>query len=280
MRIRLQNELLLVDILVILLIIIITFFPSNILRVILGLPFLLFFPGYTLIAALFPNKNALDSIERLALSFGISIAVVPLIGLILNNTPWGIGLYPTLIGLTIFIIITSVTARYRRHRLVQGERFTVSFSLGLPAWRGQRLIDKILSIILIVAILGLAGTLGYVLTTPNVGEKYTEFYILGLKGKVSDYPSELKIGEEGRVIMHIINREHEMVSYRVEVKIDGVRNNEVGPLVLRHGEKWEEEVSFVPEVAGENQKIEFLLYKNSEAKPYLEPLRLWVDVKQ
>ena len=280
MRIRLQNELLLVDILVILLIIIITFFPSNILRVILGLPFLLFFPGYTLIAALFPNKNALDSIERLALSFGISIAVVPLIGLILNYTLWGIRLYPVLISLTIFIIITSVIAWYRRHRLAQAERFTVSFSLGLPAWRGQRLIDKILSIILIVAILGLAGTLGYVLTTPNVGEKYTEFYILGLKGKVSDYPSELKIGEEGRVIMHIINREHEMVSYRVEVKIDGVRNNEVGPLVLRHGEKWEEEVSFVPEVAGENQKIEFLLYKNSEAKPYLEPLRLWVDVKQ
>jgi len=84
MRIRLQNELLLVNILAILLITIIAFFPSNVLRIILGLPFMLFFPGYTLIAALFPKRNALDSIERVALSFGLSIAVVSLVGLILN----------------------------------------------------------------------------------------------------------------------------------------------------------------------------------------------------
>ena len=62
---------------------------SGALRIVLGLAFVLFFPGYTLIAALFPGKDALDSIERLALSFGLSIAVVPLIGLILNLYPLG-----------------------------------------------------------------------------------------------------------------------------------------------------------------------------------------------
>ncbi len=36
----------------------------------------------------------------------------------------------------------------------------------------------------------------------------------------------------------------------------------------------------MPEVAGENQKVEFLLYKDAETEPCLEPLRLWVDVKQ
>jgi len=116
MKIRLQNELLLVNILAILLIIVITFFPSNVLRIILGLPLMLFFPGYTLIAVLFPKKSALDGIERLALSFGLSIAVVPLSGLVLNYTPWGIRLYPILISLTIFPIITSVIAWYRRQR--------------------------------------------------------------------------------------------------------------------------------------------------------------------
>jgi len=30
-----------------------------------------------------------DGIERVALSFGLSIAIVPLIGLVLNFTPWG-----------------------------------------------------------------------------------------------------------------------------------------------------------------------------------------------
>jgi len=179
MRIRLQNELLLVNILTILLIIIITFFPSDVLRIILGLPFVLFFPGYTLIAALFPRRNALDSIERVALSFGLSIAVVPLIGLILNYTPWGIKLEPILVSLTIFIVVTSLIAWYRRHRLAEVARFTVSFNFSLSPWRGQSSVDKILSIILIAAILGAIGTLGYAIATPKVGESFTEFYVLG-----------------------------------------------------------------------------------------------------
>lgn len=279
MRIRLQNELLLINILAILLIIVITFFPSNVLRIILGLPLMLFFPGYTLIAALFPTKSALDGIERLALSFGLSIAVVPLIGLVLNYTTWGIRLYPVLISVTIFIIITSVIAWYRRQRLAQAERFIVSFSLSLLPWRGQRSVDKILSIILIVAILGAVGTLSYVIATPKVGEKFTEFYLLGLEGKAMDYPRKMAVGEERRVIVGIINREHETVSYRMEVRIDGVKNKEVGMVVLEHDDKWEGEIRFVPMVAGDNQKAEFLLYKEGQSEAY-QSLHLWVNVTE
>jgi uncharacterized membrane protein len=57
--------------------------------ILFGLPFVLFVPGYVLIAALFPRADDLDWIERIALSFGLSIAVVPLIGLGLNYTPGG-----------------------------------------------------------------------------------------------------------------------------------------------------------------------------------------------
>ena len=71
-------------------------------RVILGILLILFIPGYSLIAALFPKKDDLDGIERTALSFGLSIAVTPLIGLLLNYTPFGIRLEPILISLSIF----------------------------------------------------------------------------------------------------------------------------------------------------------------------------------
>ena len=279
MKIRLQNELLSVNVLAILPIIVITFFPSNVLCIILGLPLMLFFAGYTLITALFSKKSALDGIERLALSFGLSIAVVPLIGLILNYTPLGIRLYSILISVTIFILITSVAAWHRRRRLAQVERFTISFNLGLANWRGQRPVDKILSIILIVAILGAVGTLIYVMATPKVGEKFTEFYVLGLEGKATDYPSEMKVGEEGKVIVGIINREHETLKYRVEMMIDGVKNNEVGLIVLGDEQKWEEIVSFTPHRAGDNQKTEFLLYKEGQSEAY-QSLHLWVNVKE
>ena len=124
MKARRDSDLWLIDIVTILLIVVIAFFPSTIARVILGLPFLLFFPGYNLMAALFPKKGSLSGVERVALSFGISIAVVPLIGLILNYTPWGIRLHPILISLAVFILATSGVAWYRRKacsgRSIQG----------------------------------------------------------------------------------------------------------------------------------------------------------------
>ena len=75
MRIRVQNELLIIIILTALLVAIVTFFPSNVWRVILGLPLLLFFPGYSLVAAIFPRGDDLHSVGRIALSFGLSFTL-------------------------------------------------------------------------------------------------------------------------------------------------------------------------------------------------------------
>ena len=96
---------------------------SGALRIILGLAFIIFFPGYTLVAALFPRKGDLRGVERLALSFGLSIAIVPLIGLVLNYTPWGIRLYPAMLSILGFIIIMTMVALYRRGRIPSGERY-------------------------------------------------------------------------------------------------------------------------------------------------------------
>lgn len=278
MRIKIRNELLLLVLLVIVLLLAITFFPSNILRIILGLPFVLFFPGYTLMAALFPRKGRMGGIERLALSFGLSIAVVPLIGLILNSTPWGIGLESILWSTASLIIIMSGIAWIKRRRLLENERFIISFRLALDGW-GIGIQNRVLSVILALAVVGALGIMGYVLATPKIGQKFTEFYILRLEGMTTDYPKELKVGVEGIVTIGIVNHEYETVSYRVEVRINGVKNNEVEPIVLENDEEWTQDVSFVPQVPGEKQKLELLLYKNGEPKPYFEPLRLWLDVE-
>jgi len=138
---------------------------------------------------------------------------------------------------------------------------------------------RIVSIILIAVVLATIGAIGYIIATPGVDDKFSEFYILGLEGKANDYPKTLVLGEEARVIVGIINREYEIVSYWVEVEIDGVRNNHTGTLKLAHDEKWEEIVSFTPDRTGDNQKVEFILYKNGGSEPYLK-LNLWVNVKE
>ncbi|MFC2007451.1 DUF1616 domain-containing protein [Chloroflexota bacterium] len=251
---RLKNELLLINILVILLIIAVTLFQSSVIRIIIGLPFLLFFPGYTLIAALFPRRNTLDSIERVALSFALSIAVVAAIGVILNYTTWGIRLYPVLFSLTIFILVTSITAWVRRLRLAEGERLALSLGMSLRLWKEQGRVPKILSLILVAVIMATVGTIGYVIATPGEEERFTEFYVLGLEGKAEGYPETLAVGETATVIIGITNHEKEDVTYRVEISIAGEKQNEIDRITVRQGEKWEREVFFTPVRAGENQK--------------------------
>ena len=277
MNIKIRNELIPLNLLVFILVAAIILFPSNVLRVILGVPFLLFFPGYTLVAALFTRKGEMGAIERPALSLGMSIAVVPLIGLICNYTPWGVRLEPILYSVTAFIFVTSVIAWFRRQRLPEEARFGIKFHLAVPRWGGG-IWERALSIILVVAILGTLGTIGYLIVIPKAEERFTEFYLLGLEGKAMDYPKELVVGEEARVIVGIINHENKETTYRVEVVIEGERSNEVEPIVLADEQKWEEMVSFTPSRAGQKQRVEFLLYKNGQTEPYLKPLFLWIDV--
>jgi len=309
MKSKLENDFLIIAAITILLAIIIVSLDSNVMRIILGLPFLLFFPGYTLVAALFPRKSDLDGIERVALSFGLSIAVVPLVGLILNYA-WEIKLYPILISLAVFILAMSAVAWYRRRRFPQSERFNVSFSFRLPSWERQSNVDKLLSVVLVIAILGAIGTLAYVIATPKVGEKFTEFYILGLGEKAEWYPTEfvmeggktilVRYGSEeafqeeeeeyGRVTLGIVNREHREAIYQVEVRIngeevkvqlDGQEVEGLGPILLEHEKTWEQEIGFAATDIGEDQKVEFVLYMDGE--PYFEEgesLHLWIDVKE
>lgn len=181
--------------------------------------FVLFFPGYVFITALFPNRKELDNLERLALSFGLSIAIVPLIGLGLNYTPWGIRLIPILVSLTIFNIAFSIIAIYRRAKAFEPwiPWITLEDVKKELEWEESSKLDKALTVILIIAIITSIGTLGYVITHPKPGEAFTEFYILGPEGKAADYPTELRVGQEGRVIIGIVNHEHRNVTYYVQI---------------------------------------------------------------
>ncbi len=98
-------------------------YPLVYARYVLGTIFVIWLPGYTFIKALFPTavpiktptKN-LDAVERIALSLGMSLALVPIVGLLLNYTPWGIRLTPIVLSLLSLTTVFATTAIIREHR--------------------------------------------------------------------------------------------------------------------------------------------------------------------
>lgn len=136
--------------------------------------------------------------------------------------------------------------------------------------RNKRIWDRALTFGLVLLLLGAVISLVYVIVNPGDGKPFTEFYLLGLDGKSADYPSELNLGEEGKVVVGITNHEREETTYRVEVIINGQKSGEIESIKLVDKQKWETMINFFPETSGENQRIGFVLYKDEDLIPYLE----------
>jgi uncharacterized membrane protein len=302
MRIRLGSGLLLLNLLVIILILIILFVPSTWIRAIVGLPFILFTPGYALVTALFPRKTAMDAIERFALSVGLSFAVVALLGLGLNYTSWGITLWSSIIASGSFIIVLTIIAEFRRRRLPLEERHSININLTKMSL-GENKLSRALSVVLILSILGTIGTLAYTVAFPKVGERFTEFYILGQEGEAANYPQNFTLSNgvvtsvdygdskivkdsTGKLIIGIINREQQETTYEVKIQVDGEATgilvygtniDKFGPITLQNDEEYEIEIGFAPTHTGGNQRVDIILLTNGE--PYFDdPLHIWINV--
>lgn len=235
-------------------------------RVVLGLVLVLVIPGYTLTTALFPQREGLDGIERLALTLGLSIAVVPLIGLILNYTPWGIRLSPIAVSLVIFIAFMVAVSSFRRARFAPADAFYLPFDS--PAFRTNALV-----------VLGAIAVMGGVIalaSTLRPEEHFTEFYILGPNGKLEGYPSELAPGETFTLRLGVGNHEGEATSYLIEVPFEDDRLIETPE--IEAGKSWERVFTFrAPQAEGET-KLAFELHKDDlGAEPY-RSLHLFVNV--
>jgi hypothetical protein len=99
-------------------------YPLIYIRQIVGVISLLVLPGYTLLKVLFPThvpikttSENLDTVERIALSIGISIALIPMMGLLLNYTPWGINLVPVVLSLLALTSVLAIAALLREFHI-------------------------------------------------------------------------------------------------------------------------------------------------------------------
>ncbi|WP_336339228.1 DUF1616 domain-containing protein [Haloarcula brevis] len=293
-------------------------------RIVAGLVFVLFVPGYAFIAALFPEDGSdpdddeavtnpqaegidgIDGIERVALSFGLSIALVPLVGLVLNFTPWGIRLLPILVSLSGLTLVLTGVAAVRRWALPADERFRVPYRAWLSAGREELFspasrTDAALNVLLVVSILLAAGSVAYAVTVPKEGERFSEFYLL-TEGEDGDlvadgYPTEFQRGESRSLIVGIGNQEHERTEYTVVTELQRVervgnetRVQERSELrrfqpTLEHNETWHRQHEVTPGMTGERLRLQYLLYRGSppetvnQSTAYRE-VHLWVNVTE
>jgi len=252
-------------------------FTQGMPRVIITVIVLLFSPGYSLLAALFPGRRNLTSIDRIGLALILSFALVSLTGLALNYTSWGIRLTPIVVSVTVLIAMLCGIAIFRRSRLPEDERLKLRINLKRPQRASVRSLDGMLSFALIIVVLGSLASLAYVIERPKEQEKFTNFYLLGSDDKMEHYPNAVSLNDEVKITLGIENHEDKVTSYLVKVIFDGQEIQTLGTQILADEEKWSSPVILKPFKRGADQKVEFLLYKDQGASPYLS-LRLWLDV--
>lgn len=90
-------------------------YPLVYARYIFGAIFVLWMPGYSFIKAFFPTRE-IDTIERVALSIGISVALVPIAGILLSFTAFGVKIAPVTIILSALTVTFATIAVIKEHR--------------------------------------------------------------------------------------------------------------------------------------------------------------------
>lgn len=250
---------------------------NSILRTIIGIPIVLFIPGYLLTTVLFPKRYDLEIVGRIALSFGLSIVVVSFLGLILNFT-LGLKLFPMIIILYVYAITMILFTIYRREKLPENERTSISFHKIIGDISPKNRMDGVLTGILIFTIILAIGMSYMAIVVPKVGEAFTEFYILDDSGKTGNYSTNLKIDNIATYMIGVTNHEYDTTNYRIDVVV-GQDLLTSRYLILNRDEIWEDNVTFMLDKEGTNMKLEFLLFKNDLTEPYRK-LYLKVDAEK
>lgn len=270
-----------------------------VIRIPLGFIFVLFAPGYALAAVLFPyNGNRskhgavlteqegtwgqITFVERLVVSVGLSVAIVPLAGLVLGYSPWGYN--PTVLTVTIasLTIIAAIAGTIRRWTVPSDQRFivpTVSIPTHFAAFIGKPATsrEETLVVVIILGLVVSTAGIGFAATVPGNGERFTEFHIQAQdadSGAIEPdaYPNAWAVAEPVDVVVGLTNQEGETVEYTIVVQqqqlgqtTDGYEVTDRTELdrldvTVGAGETWSEQLEVIPTESSDNARIAYLLY--------------------
>jgi uncharacterized membrane protein len=280
-------------------------------QAVLGLGAMLIAPGYALVSLLFPRRASEAGLfedrggrispgERLVLAVGVSVCLVPLIGLGLILLSFGAttGLFQLSIGATT-VILTFVAAG-RRLGVPPAERFsplrwvTDARSQVSPRSSGGL---RALHVLLVLGLLVSGTGIGYAAMSAERGEQFTEFALVSESDSgelvASEYPSQIPLGSSATVQVTIGNHEGQELDYTVVVIAQRIEDGTVLSTArldrfstrVAAGETIERPHEIRPSLAGDNIRVSYLLYRDEApvgANPRPENAyrrtHIWVDV--
>ncbi|WP_440767291.1 DUF1616 domain-containing protein [Natronorubrum sp. DTA7] len=224
-------------------------FPEgNILRLFVTFPLALFLPGYALISVLFPagdrsarkttsasietRPRGIDVVERLGLSFAVSLAIVPALVLALPFTEWGLATGSIAAALVVVTVVLAQLGAVRRLRTPKPERFVVSPLASISRLRRDENAVATVSSALLVLAVGLAvGALliGFLAPVSTGGFSELALYSEDDNGDLvaGEIDGEVEAGESVPVTVSIENQEGEETDYTVVVQEQVIEDGEV-----------------------------------------------------
>jgi len=283
---------------------------GGLLRVAVVLPLLFFLPGYALLLVVYPYAYAAPTgrweisqritvVERVALSFGMSLAITSLIAIALTQIEPGFSSVLAINSVSTVVLVLTLIGTGRRYRLSRHEEFTMPIGqwvddahealVRLPETRA------VVSVVVVVSAVATAGALGFVVTQPKDGAGYTGFRLVqeGPSGDLvaANYSNQLEDGEASSLIFSVENDEAERVQYSVLIVLqqlseDGtVQRQTVLDQYDRGvgtGETWNNSHTVAPPNVETNSRITYLLYKGDPPRrPTVQNsyrhLYLWID---
>lgn len=314
MKNKLPTDLLLVALIAVGLLIFV--FDSNLattrLQTAFGLLFVCFVPGYALVSVLFPSSPANEperSVptlgERLLLAVGLSLVVVPAVGLMMSYSAWGLDPTAVLSAVGMVSLALVCVGVVRRFQLPPAQQFHISISIRAApdriwAWLGgaNTRWEAALNILLVAGLIFTTVGIGAAIVSSEHGEQYTEFFVQSDEQTDAGVLSEEPIIDDGsEFLVGITNRELEEKQYTVVVELHRVEGSGPNATVveqeeiqrlstsLEHTESYEETITADPEMTGEGLRMTFLLYPTSPPEdPSMEnayrSAYMWVDVPE
>jgi uncharacterized membrane protein len=247
-------------------------------RVGLGLMTMFFVSGYLFQAALLPKRNAVSLSERLILSFGLSIAIIPPLAVLINLSQWGMRYETVTIGYLFVILLLYFISLFRKYSLPKEERSRFDIAINPKrTWSGLTATSRKLGKLFIAATsIGLLTGI-FIFTIPRSDQYFTEFFLLGQNGRAQEYPNQVLLGESINIVVGISNQEKIAGNYRVEIQQGETSLSQTGPYFLQKGQEIQDIIQFTPQSAGNNVEIRFLLFLDSGVSPYRQ-LSLYLNV--